>query len=182
MIGRAGQRAGGYHQESFGARRWLPEPLNSSGVQKRSSGTCLRVGCRYWPMVRKSTPAARRSSITCMISSRLSPRPTIRAGFRKTVRHQFLGAIQQAQRGEIARAGAHVQIKPRHGFQIVVENIGARRHHDLDGTGLAQKIRRQHFHRRAGTGFANGAEWSGQNVLLRRRTDRRDPPRSPRHA
>src|SRR5262249_16425094 len=37
---------------------------NSSGCQKRSIPACLRVGWRYWPMVRKSTPAERMSSIT----------------------------------------------------------------------------------------------------------------------
>src|SRR6185312_1105860 len=50
---------------------------NSSGCTKRSIGACLRVGCRYWPMVMKSTPAERMSSITCMTSSLVSPRPTI---------------------------------------------------------------------------------------------------------
>ena len=50
---------------------------NSSGGTKRITGWCLRVGCRYCPMVRKSTPAERRSSITCSTSFRSSPRPTM---------------------------------------------------------------------------------------------------------
>src|ERR1041385_4013803 len=46
------------------ARAMTSSDLNSSGDQKRSTAACFFVGCRYWPMVRKSTRAARRSSIT----------------------------------------------------------------------------------------------------------------------
>ncbi|MCY1434014.1 hypothetical protein D9M71_500580 [compost metagenome] len=52
--------------------------LNSSGLTQRFTGRWLRVGCRYWPRVRMSTPMARRSSMVSMISSSVSPRPSIR--------------------------------------------------------------------------------------------------------
>src|SRR5208337_21067 len=50
---------------------------NSSGVTKRWTAWCFGVGCRYWPMVRKSTSAERMSSIICNTSARVSPSPTI---------------------------------------------------------------------------------------------------------
>ena len=101
--------------------------LNSSGGTKRTTGWCLRVGCRYWPMVRKSTPAERRSSITCSTSFRSSPRPTMMPDLVNMAAVDLLHLLQQPQRGEIARAGPHRQIERRHGFEIVVEHVGPRR-------------------------------------------------------
>ena len=91
--------------------------------------------------------------------------PHHQARFGEAVRHQFLGALEKPQRREIARAGPHRQIKPRHGFEIVVEDVGPRRHHDFDRAGLAQEIRRQHFDRRAGAHVADGA--NGLREMLR---------------
>ena len=83
--------------------------LNSSGGTKRLTSACLRVGCRYWPMVRKSTSAARRSSITCSTSSRSSPSPTMMPDLVNMVGRQLLHLLQQPQRGEVARTGADLR-------------------------------------------------------------------------
>src|SRR5436190_14392869 len=56
---------------------------------------------------------------------------------------------------EIARTGTHLRIKPRHGFEIVVENIGLRRDDDLDGAVLAQEIGHEHLDRRLWRGGAD---------------------------
>ena len=132
------------------ARASVASSSNSAGVQKRSIGACLGVGCRYWPMVRKSTSAARRSSITCRISSRVSPRPTIRPDLVNIDGIDLLHLRQQPQRGEVARAGPDRRIEPRHGLEIVVEDVGPRRDHGLDGAVLAQEVGRQHLDRRVG--------------------------------
>ncbi len=55
-------------------------------ARSASTGACRGLGCRYWPMVRKSTPAERRSSMTCITSSRASPRPTMIPDLVKSLR------------------------------------------------------------------------------------------------
>ena len=67
---------------------------------------------------------------------------------------------------EIPRARPHLGIEPRHGFEIVVEHIGAGRDDGLDRAVLAQEIGDQHLDRRVGRGGA----------------DRRDRPREMRGA
>ena len=49
-------------------------------------------------------------------------------------RVQLFDLLQQAQRVEIARTGAHFEIKARHGFKIVVEHIRARLDHLFQST------------------------------------------------
>ena len=93
--------------------------------------------------VRKSTSAARRSSITCRISSRVSPRPTIRPDLVNIDGSISFTFAQQSQRGEIARARPDGRIEPRHGLEIVVEDVGPRGDHGLDGAGLAHEVGRQ---------------------------------------
>ena len=151
--------------------------LNSSGGTKRSTAACLRVGCRYWPMVRKSTSAARRSSITCITSSALA-QADHDAGLGELCGIELLHPLQQAQRGEVARAGPDREIERRHGLEIVVEHVGPRRHHGLGGAVLAQEVRRQHLdggRRRR----ARGSRGSRLREMLarRRRRDRRGRPR-----
>jgi len=58
---------------------------------------------------------------------------------------------------EITRTGAHREITRRHRFQIVVEDIGFRRHHDFERAFLAQEIRRQDLDGRGRTARANRA-------------------------
>ena len=77
-------------------------------------------------MVRKSTSAARRSSITCSTSALLLAQPDHHARFGEHRRVELLDPVEQAQRREIARARPHLGVKPRHGFEIVVEDIGPR--------------------------------------------------------
>ena len=132
------------------ARASAASSSNSSGVPKRSSGACLGVGCRYWPMVRKSTSAARRSSITCRISLARLAQPDHQAGLGEHRGIDLLHPLQQPQRGEVARARADRRIEPRHGLEIVVEDVGPRRDHGLDRALLAQEVGRQHLDRRAG--------------------------------
>ena len=89
--------------------------------------------------------------------SRLSPSPTIRPDLVNIVGIEFLGPLKQAQRVEIARAGPDRQIEPRHGFEIVVEDVGLAAITVSSGAVLAQEIRRQHFDGRAGARRADGA-------------------------
>ena len=59
---------------------------------------------------------------------------------------QFLDALQQPQRMEIPRAGAHFGVKPRHGFQIMVEHIRLGLDDNAQHIGVtADKIRRQNL-------------------------------------
>ena len=73
----------------------------------------------------------------------LLAKPDHDAGFGEDRRIDFLDPLQQPDRMEIARARPHVEIARRHGFQIVVEHVGLRRHHDFERAVLAQEIRRQ---------------------------------------
>ena len=60
---------------------------------------------------------------------------------------EFLHALQQAERMEVARAGANLQIVRRHGFEIVVEDVGFRRDDDLECAILAQEVGREDLDR-----------------------------------
>ena len=64
-----------------------------------------------------------------MISSRRFAQADHQAGLGEAVGIDLLDPLQQAQRREIARAGPDREIEPRHGFEIVVEDVGRRRHH-----------------------------------------------------
>ena len=83
-------------------------------------------------MVRKSTPAERMSSITWWTSSRCSPSPTITPDLVKIVRILALDALEQPQRGIIARAGPDRRIEPRHRLEIVIVDVGPGRDDRLD--------------------------------------------------
>src|SRR5438067_11708190 len=63
---------------------------------------------------------------------------------------------------EIARAGPDLGVKARHGFEIVVEHVGLRRHYGLDRALLAQEIRDQHLDRRLRRGGADGPNRRGE--------------------
>ena len=145
MVRGARQRRGRHHQEALGVGDGLVGLELVGRARSASTSWCLRVGCRYWPMVRKSTSAARRSSISCSTSFRSSPSPTMMPDLVNIVRIELLHLLQQADRGEVARARPHGEILRRHGFEIVVEHVGPRRDHDLDRAVLAQEVRRQHL-------------------------------------
>jgi hypothetical protein len=82
--------------------------------------------------------------------------------FGEDARIEFFGALQELDRGEVARAGAHREVLRRHGFKIMVEHIGPRRNHGLDRTGFAQEIRRQHLDRCLCAAGADGADHRGK--------------------
>ena len=148
----------------------------------RSTAWCFGVGCRYWPMVRKSILAARMSSITCSTSLRCFAQAHHHARLGEQRRVQLLGALEQPQRSEIARARAHGQILRRHGFEIVVEHVRLRRDDRLERPLLAQEIRRQDLDRRLRARRGGWRRWCARNAAPRRRRDRRGRPRSRRHA
>ena len=54
-------------------------------------------GCKYWPIVKKSTSAALRSSITCNISSLFSPNPTIIPDLVKTFLFIFFAFFKSSK-------------------------------------------------------------------------------------
>ena len=74
----------------------------------------------------------------------------------------FLHPRKKPQRREVARAGPDRRIEPWHGLEVVVEDIGARRHDRLDGSGLAHEIRRQDLDRRGGRGRMQGRNHLGE--------------------
>ena len=70
---------------------------------------------------------------------------------------------QQAQRGEVARARPDRRIEPRHGLEIVVEDVGPRRDHGLDRARPCAGSRAS----------APRWWWSGADCVQRRRSPRR---------
>ncbi len=70
----------------------------------------------------------------------------------------LLHPLQQADRGEVARARPHREIFRRHGLEIVVEHVGPRRDHRLDRAVLAQEVGRQHLDRGRRAARADGAD------------------------
>ena len=62
---------------------------------------------------------------------------------------------QHVERSLVARAQAHLPVQPRHGFGVVVQNVGMRIHDDLHGRVRALKIGHQHFHFAARNALAN---------------------------
>ena len=88
---------------------------------------CLRVGWRYWPMVRKSTDAARRSSITASTSSRVSPKPDHDARFGEQAGGRAPWRAPAAERVAIIGPRTNAPVERRHGLDIVVEHVGRRR-------------------------------------------------------
>ena len=76
-------------------------------------------------------------------------KPDHQTRFGEDLRTQGFDLIEQTQRMIIARTRADGRIKPRHGFKIVIVNIGARIDDHLDGApGLVAEIRRQDLDRR----------------------------------
>ena len=63
---------------------------------------------------------------------------------------------------EIARAGPHLGVEPRHRFEIVVEDVGPGRDDDLDRAVLAQEIGDQHLDRGRRRGGADRRNRPGE--------------------
>ena len=85
----------------------------------------------------------------------------------------MLHLVQQVQRGEVARSGADCGIQPRHGFQVVVVDVGPGCHDDFRGARLAQEVGGQDFDRGAGSGVADRTNGGGK---MRRATIRQVVP------
>ncbi len=62
----------------------------------------------------------------------------------------------------VAGAGADAQIEPGHGFEVVVEHIGAGIDHLVGGVALAHEIRRQDLDRGGGRLGADGPHHRGE--------------------
>src|ERR1035437_5452376 len=94
---------------------------------KLSIAACFTVGCRYWPMVRKSTSATRKSSITCWISIRLSPSPTIRPDLAATFGHWLAAADLgvQLRSADLGETSAAVLDCMNHGLPTIANAIGS---------------------------------------------------------
>ncbi len=104
MVGRAGERRRRDQQEALGARRALDAARTRRAARSASTGWWRGVGCRYWPMVRKSTSAERRSSITWRTSRFSSPRPTMMPDLVKICGSQLLDLLRA---GAASGSSAH---------------------------------------------------------------------------
>ena len=132
-------------------------------------------------MVRKSTEAARRSSITASTSSLVSPKPDHDARLGEQAGIERLGAREQIERVAIVGPRTNAPVERRHRLDIVVEHVGR-------GRRARSRARRPCAKSPASalrcwsSGRALGwREWSRRNGRRRRRRDRRDRPRSPPH-
>src|SRR5690606_22689346 len=56
------------------------------------------------------------------------------------------------------------RIQARHGFQVMVENVGARRHRDLQGVPVALVVGDQHFYGRSRAPLADRADGAVENL------------------
>ena len=74
----------------------------------------------------------------------------------------FLGALQETQRMEVARAGPDSQVEAWNRFEIVVEHVRARRNDLFERAILAQKIGCQDLDRRHWRRRANSADRFGE--------------------
>src|SRR6266540_2388404 len=77
-------------------------------------------------------------------------------------RIELFHPLQQAQRGEVARAWPHREIERRHGLEIVVEHVGPRGDDSLECPLLAQEVRREHLDGRRGRTRADRADHLGE--------------------
>ena len=154
---------------------------NSSGVTKRSMAACFRVGCRYWPMVRKSTSSGaeivhHRQHFVARLAE-----PDHDAGLGEKPRVERLGAREQIERVAIVGAGADTPVERRHGLDIVVEHVRCRLRHTIRPRPPCAKSQGSTLRCWSSGMPAGWREWSRRNGRHRRRRDRRDRPRSPPH-
>ena len=98
-------------------------------------------------------------------------------GFGEQARIELFGALQQAQRVEIARARPHAQIFGRHRLEIMVEDVGLASTTRLERALFSQEIRRQHLDCRLWRHGADGGGSLARNARRRHRQDRRGRPR-----
>ncbi len=82
--------------------------------------------------------------------------------FGEQCRIEPLGLIEQAQRMKISRARPYLGVKTRHGFEIVVEDVGPRRDDGFERALLAQEIGGQDLDRGLGSGGADRHDGLGE--------------------
>ncbi len=152
---------------------------NTSGRTYSTTGRFSRDGRRYWPIVTMSTRASRRRRRSVRDLVRALPEAEHEARLRRHGRVEILHRRQQRQRAIQARAPAHVAVQPRHGLDVVVEDVGLRRHDGFDRRAPAPEIGRQDFdtgrrleraHRADRFGEMGGAS-VGEIVAVHRRQD-----------
>jgi hypothetical protein len=144
MVRRAGERARRNHQEALGIGHRL-QPLEllrrheavdrgmfAGRLQILADGDEIHVG---------------RAHVVHHLGDLVArlAQPHHDPGLGEDRRIELLGPLQQAQRMEIARAGTDLEIEPRHGLEVVVEDIGPGFNNLLQRTVLPQEIRGQNF-------------------------------------
>ena len=88
---------------------------------------CRARGCRYWPTVSMSTWWSRKSRITAMTSSSVSPSPSIRPDLVSTSGRRCLERAQQLQRMAVVGTRARLAVQARHGLEVVIHHVRRRR-------------------------------------------------------
>ncbi len=86
------------------------------------------------------------------------------AGFGHHPGRKRLGVLEQTQRALVAGAGADHAIEPRHGFGVVVENVGLGVKHDLESFIQTLKVGDQDFDPAAGSHLTNLADGFGKHA------------------
>src|SRR5690606_4946747 len=84
------------------------------------------------------------------------------AGLGEHLRVELFYALKQADRVEIAGAGTDREVFRRHGFEIVVEDVGLGGDDDLKRAFLAQEVRRQDLDGGARVAGADGEDHVGE--------------------
>src|SRR5579862_4415764 len=85
------------------------------------------------------------------------------AGFCGQAWRHFTCAAQELKRALVDGAFADAAVEARHGFHVVIQHVGARRHHRFQRGPVAAKIWDEHFHPAAGDAFANLRDGVGEN-------------------
>ncbi len=111
-----------------------------------------------------STPTLRRSAIAARSSSAVSPIPRMIPDL--VTRPASFAARQHCERAEVVRGRPCGALEARHGLEVVVQHVGARREDHVERVGVALAVGDQHLDR--GRGHA--------------RPHRRDRRREPRRA
>ena len=183
VIGRAHQRAGLHVPEAHLLARplvfceFLADARNAPPADAPASAAGIA------PASRCVAPWLRISAIASSTSSRVSPRPEHHPRLHRHVRSHLSGTPQQFQRTLIDRARADLPVQPRHCLQVVVQNVRPRLDHRLAAPSQSPRksgIRTSTL--QPGTRSGESPRWCAQRSPSRRRADRRDSPRSPRHS
>ena len=177
VIGRAGQRRGRHHQKPLAER--LPA-IGLELVRGDEAGDRVMLRRRLQiladgqeidlaPRADRPSPAAPRP---CS-----SPSPTMMPDLVNIAGSMRFDLVEQPQRGEIARARPHLGIKPRHGFEIVVEDVGPGRDRPSRSRRPCAGNRGPAPRSSCRARRRGSPRWCGRNGRRRHRRDRRGRPR-----